>query len=106
MSLTGPVQGLFFGALSGISQAAGILIGKRLGENAYDEAYREAKKLCWYGLIGAVALSVVLVLFKGLYIGHSFRINYINLFFSAPGSASSHHAEGSRLYLSATGRIG
>lgn len=68
MSLTGPVQGLFIGALSGISQAAGILIGKRLGENAYDEAYREAKKLCWYGFAGSIVLSVVLLSLKGLYV--------------------------------------
>lgn len=68
MSLTGPVQGLFIGALSGISQAAGILIGKRLGENAYDEAYTEAKKLCWYGFAGSIALAIVLLLLKGIYV--------------------------------------
>ncbi len=68
MSLTGPVQGLFIGALSGISQAAGILIGKRLGENAFDEAYTEAKKLCWYGFAGSIALAIVLLLLKGIYV--------------------------------------
>ena len=61
MSLTGPVQGLFIGALSGISQAAGILIGKRLGQKDYDSALNESKRLCWYGLIGSVALSLVLI---------------------------------------------
>ncbi len=34
------------GALSGIAQAAGILVGKRLGEGEYDKAYQESKKLC------------------------------------------------------------
>ena len=38
MSLTGAVQGLTIGALSGLSQAAGIIIGKRLGSNEYDKA--------------------------------------------------------------------
>ena len=33
MSLTGAVQGLTMGALGGLSQAAGILIGKRLGSS-------------------------------------------------------------------------
>ena len=46
MSLTGPVQGLSIGALSGLAQAAGILIGKRLGEQEYDKAYEESRKLC------------------------------------------------------------
>lgn len=35
MSLTGSIQGLTIGALSGIAQAAGILVGKRLGEREY-----------------------------------------------------------------------
>lgn len=61
MALTGPVQGMLFGALSGISQAAGILIGKRLGERAYDTAYQESKRLMLYGLVGSLALSGLLV---------------------------------------------
>lgn len=68
MSLTGPVQMLFIGALSGVSQAAGILIGKRLGESAYNEAYKEAKKLCWYGFAGSIALSMVLLLLRRPYV--------------------------------------
>ena len=69
MSLTGPVQGLFVGALSGISQAAGILIGKRLGEKEYELAYTESKKLCKYGFISSVALSAVIVLLCRVYTG-------------------------------------
>lgn len=61
VSMTGPIQGLFIGGLSGISQAAGILIGKRLGANEYEEAYRESKKLVWYGLAGSLILSVLLI---------------------------------------------
>jgi Na+-driven multidrug efflux pump len=69
MALTGPVQGLFIGALSGLAQAAGILIGKRLGKTEYDEAYEESKKLCIYGFIGSAVLSVLLILLGTLYTG-------------------------------------
>lgn len=67
-SMTGPVQGLFIGALSGVSQAAGILIGKRLGAGEYDEAYRESKRLMWYGLAGSLVLSALLVGLRGPYV--------------------------------------
>ena len=69
MSLTGPIQGLLIGALSGLAQAAGILIGKRLGEKEYDKAYSESKQLCLYGLAGAVILSTLLIILRSLYIG-------------------------------------
>lgn len=68
MSITGPVQGLFIGALSGVSQAAGILIGKRLGARAYDAAYCESKKLMWYGLAGSLALSALLICLRWPYV--------------------------------------
>lgn len=61
MTLTNPVQGLFMGVLTGISQAAGILIGKSLGSREYDRAYQESKQLMWYGLVGALALSALLI---------------------------------------------
>ncbi len=69
MSLTGPIQGLLIGALSGLAQAAGILIGKRLGEQEYDKAYSESKQLCLYGFVGAVILSTLLIILRSLYIG-------------------------------------
>lgn len=68
MSMTGPVQGLFIGALSGVSQAAGILIGKRLGAGEYREAYGESKKLVGYGLVGSLILSVVLIGIRDFYV--------------------------------------
>ena len=68
MSMTGPIQGLFIGKLSGVSQAAGILIGKRLGAREYDRAYRESKKLMWYGLIGSLILSTLLIALRGSYV--------------------------------------
>lgn len=68
MSLTNPVQGLVIGALCGLSQAAGVLVGQRLGEREYDAAYREAKKLLWYGLAGAAVLSVLVVAVSPFYV--------------------------------------
>lgn len=67
MSITGPVQGIFIGAMSGIAQAAGILIGKRLGAEEYDMAYGESKRLMWYGLLGSLLLSAMLILLRNPY---------------------------------------
>lgn len=68
MSLTSPIQGLFIGALFGLSQAAGILIGRRLGERDYERAYQDSKRLCFYGFVGSLILSIFLVLGENLYI--------------------------------------
>lgn len=69
MTLTTPIQVLLIGALSGLSQAAGILIGKSLGSEEYEEAYQNSKKLMWCGLAGSVLLSVLLILLSRYYVG-------------------------------------
>lgn len=69
MTLTAPIQGLTIGALSGISQAAGIMIGKRLGERDYENAYKNSKRLIMYGLIGSLILSAMLIVLKPFYVG-------------------------------------
>lgn len=68
MTMTGPVQGLMIGALSGLAQAAGIMIGKALGNREYDEAYQDSKRLMEYGLAGSLILSVALVLLGRYYV--------------------------------------
>lgn len=68
MALTDPIQGLLIGALSGLSQAAGILTGRRLGEEEYELAYIESKKLCLYGLIGSLILALLLVILRRPYV--------------------------------------
>lgn len=68
MTLINPVQGLVIGALCGLSQAAGVIVGKLLGQEKYDEAYTAAKRLLWYGLAGAAALSLLVVASRGLYV--------------------------------------
>lgn len=67
MTLTYPIQGLTIGALSGIAQAAGILIGKELGRGEYDSAYKKSKRLLLYGLLGSFVLSAAVVMLMGLY---------------------------------------
>lgn len=66
-TLTAPIQGLFCGALSGLSAAAGIIIGKELGKKDYDQAYGDSKKLLKLGLVGALLLSVILILLSPVY---------------------------------------
>ena len=68
MSMTGPVQGLFIGAMSGVSQAAGILVGKRLGAREYEQGYQESRKLMAYGLAGSLVLSLILICLRGPYV--------------------------------------
>ena len=68
MTLINPIQGLMIGALCGLSQAAGVIIGKRLGSREYDEAYSESKKLMYYGFAGAIILSGVILIIKPFYV--------------------------------------
>ena len=68
-TLTGPIQGLIVGALSGLSAAAGVMIGKRLGRKEYDEACAESKKIMYAGLAGSVVVASLLILLAGVYTG-------------------------------------
>lgn len=68
MTLINPVQGLMIGALCGLSQAASVIIGKKLGVGEYDKAYQASKKLIYYGFIGSSVLSVVILLISPCYV--------------------------------------
>lgn len=68
MVLTSPVQGLFIGCLSGVSQAAGIIIGKALGAGDYDKAYSQSKKLIKYALYGSLLLSAMVIVTRRFYV--------------------------------------
>lgn len=68
MTLISPIITLTIGGLSGLSAAAGILIGKRLGAKEYEDAYNESKKLIFYGIVGSVAISLIIFTVKGLYV--------------------------------------
>lgn len=67
MMLLNPVQNLLIGVMTGFASAAGIIIGKQLGENKFDDGYRSGKRLFLYGLIGSVLLSVVVVFVTPVY---------------------------------------
>ena len=68
MTLLNPIQGLTIGALCGLAQAASILVGKRLGNEDYDEAYSASKKLIYYGFVGAVILALLIIATNSYYV--------------------------------------
>lgn len=68
MTLINPIQGLMMGALCGLSQAAGVIIGKKLGNREYDEAYTAAKKMILYGFVSSAVLSLVIVTTRTAYV--------------------------------------
>lgn len=67
MTLTNPLQALVMGALSGVSQAAGVMIGKRLGADDKDGAYQDSKRLMVTGLVCSVLLSAGIIVFNKYY---------------------------------------
>lgn len=68
MTLTIPIQTLMIGAMSGLAQATGIVVGRTLGEDDEEGAYRQSKKLMFYAFIGAAVLSVLLIFLRGVYV--------------------------------------
>lgn len=68
MTLINPVVGLVIGALCGVSQAAGVIIGKLLGCHDDHGAYTAGKKLMLYGLTGSLLLGCAVILTRGLYV--------------------------------------
>lgn len=68
MTLTNPLQSLVIGALSGVSQAAGVMIGKRLGADDTESAYQDSKRLMYTGLACSILLSVFVVVLNKYYV--------------------------------------
>lgn len=68
MTLTIPIQTLMIGAMSGLAQATGIVVGRTLGEDDEEGAYRQSKKLMFYAFMGAAVLSVLLIFLRGVYV--------------------------------------
>lgn len=67
MTLTGPVQSLLIGLFTGLSAAAGVLIGNRLGRNDFEAAYKDSRKFISLAFCGSIIISIVLVLCSGFY---------------------------------------
>ena len=68
MVLSYPIQNIMIGTLTGVSQAAGIMVGKMLGNKEYDNAVWASKKLIVYGLLGSGIISILIILSKPLYL--------------------------------------
>lgn len=68
MSISTTIISLTMGALSGLSQAAGIMVGKQLGEAHFDAAYEVAWKLVKTSFLWAVAVAVCTVAISPLYV--------------------------------------
>lgn len=68
MTLTNPIQGLMTGALCGLSQAASVIIGKKLGNREFDEAYCASKKLLLYSFISSIGLSLLIIATNSYYV--------------------------------------
>ncbi len=67
-SLTGPVQSLMIGALTGLSQASAILIGKELGRNECDSAYSHSRSIIKWGIVMSAVLSILIIVFRRPYL--------------------------------------
>lgn len=68
MTLTYPIQGLSIGFFSGISSAAGIMIGNTLGKGDRETAFKYSKKFIKLGIVGASVFGCLLVICSRLYV--------------------------------------
>ena len=68
MTLINPLMGMFIGMFSGVSTAATVMTGKRLGRDEKDEAYGIAKYLAKVGGVGSIIVSAILVAISNLYV--------------------------------------
>lgn len=68
MTLTNPIQCLMIGVFSGIASAAGIITGKALGDDRYDDAYNMSKQMVKIGVLGSLFLGTVFSLCAPLYV--------------------------------------
>ncbi len=68
MTLTFPLQTLVIGALTGVSNASGILVGNSLGKSDYDKAYSESKRFIKITLSVAIVFSLFIAFFGRFYV--------------------------------------
>jgi putative MATE family efflux protein len=68
MTLTYPIQSLSIGLFSGLSSAAGIMIGNKLGTGENQTAYSYSKKYVKLGLIGSIIFGVLMMFFSRAYV--------------------------------------
>lgn len=75
MTLTFPIQNLSIGLFSGVSVAAGIMVGNKLGKDENVEAFDYSKKFVYLGIVGALLFGFILIILAKLYIV-IFNISY------------------------------
>lgn len=68
MTMTGPVQQAYFGILSGLGQAAAILIGRKLGEGDNRMAMIQAGWMMKLSFFFSCILGILVVLIAPLYV--------------------------------------
>ncbi len=68
MSITEPIQLISTNLLIGISTAASVIVGKKIGRNKYNEAYKASKRLILTIFIGALTISVIIILISDFYV--------------------------------------
>lgn len=67
MTLTYPIQSLCIGLFTGLSSAAGIMVGNKLGLGENEQAYNYSKKFIELGIIGSICSGLILILFSNVY---------------------------------------
>jgi len=68
MTLTYPIQSLSIGLFAGVSSAAGIMIGNKLGLGENELAFKYSEKFIKMGIIGSAVFGILLVACSNLYI--------------------------------------
>lgn len=67
MTITFPLQGLMIGLMTGISGAAAVMVGNKLGAGEAEIAKEYAKRLIRFGVTVALGLGVVIAFIAPLY---------------------------------------
>ncbi|MBT2288454.1 MATE family efflux transporter [Paenibacillus albidus] len=68
MTITYPLQSLSIGLLSGLSSAAGIMIGNKLGADEQDMALDFSKRFIKLGIVVSLGIGVLIALIAPLYV--------------------------------------
>lgn len=68
VTLTNPIQGMFIGMFTGVSSAAAVMVGKRLGQDDKEAAYDISNDLVKVGFVGSLCIGSVLVFLAKPYV--------------------------------------
>lgn len=68
MTLMYPIQGIAIGALCGVSNAAGIIVGNSLGAGENEKAYLQAKEFVKLTIIAGLVIGVLVCLLSPFYV--------------------------------------